>query len=832
MWGQLSQIDWDVPLLFAGDWNCEDAELQSNEWIASKNKFDAVDVASLQGCDALAYPTWTNRHLKSGFVARRLDRTYLSDKGSWVSHEIQGELMYTHTVSDHTPIRIQFKCKVERTDAWVSAREGILHPVERWQAGMNAIIKLTKAKGKAQARAKRRAKCGLEHVLQCTRAAATQSPNDSITLHLLQVFESTAKDLETQKTEAARVQTNLYWLKTRDAPNKTFFKALRTKKDSELITALRKPDGGVTEDETKIKEMFKDSLSGIVGSPMTWNEQLQQKLNTFLEPMDSKINEEEKLLLGRPFSVYETVVKAMKKEKTPGPDGIQAEVCSPFEKGGWGIPNVINKAQNLLLKWVSKLDSKEPWACIMREKIRDAKLLGHKWSNTHWEDKHFCPVKIKIQNSPALQNITRSWKYKLKNAQWKTGQRFDSSLNQSIWLCRDAMKNCQAAALLNPQLAKTLEKKGYAVFKNIWDAASQDWGIDQRRWRTLKPREKVFLSHVIQGIKEDWPTSFLVATRPSISNWDLKECRRSVPTQSWIRNMVTGWAKEGCFFTSEVCRKKLKQAWKSTSSGRYNLLLWIIIARKISIKALCSRWGKSSPYCPRCHSCRETVKHAFWDCRCISPVRRSCSKLLESYGVTEKITWKQAILGIKGRMNPAMFDIWHFIRASILSRIWYDRNLIAHKKPAMSTDPTQVKVAMVEGCLLAKARPKIRAQASILLKKLRKDPGRHQVTDSVALCCRPTQRMGIMRSWGHWAEKNGNLGAPSHEERHLGGQLGRLDVGGMRGSLGGATWPTPWQAKVGFGEGQAGRGFAATSRLPWQADRADASEFCFAGESF
>ncbi|MCO5583997.1 hypothetical protein L7F22_037915 [Adiantum nelumboides] len=212
MWGQLSQIDWDVPLLFAGDWNCEDAELQSNEWIAWKNKFDAVDVASLQGCDALAYPTWTNRHLKSGFVARRLDRIYLSDKGSWVSHKMQGELMYSHTISDHTPIRIQFKCKVERTvskgpppppfkfnisflreesfcrnmkDAWVSAREGILHPVERWQAGMNAIIKLTKAKGKAQAKAKRRAKCGLEHVLQCTRAAATQSPNDPIVLHLL-----------------------------------------------------------------------------------------------------------------------------------------------------------------------------------------------------------------------------------------------------------------------------------------------------------------------------------------------------------------------------------------------------------------------------------------------------------------------------------------------------------------------------------------------------------------------------------------------------------------------------------------------------------------------
>ncbi|MCO5546955.1 hypothetical protein L7F22_000394 [Adiantum nelumboides] len=78
---------------------------------------------------------------------------------------------------------------------------------------------------------------------------------------------------------------------------------------------------------------------------MTWNEQLQQKLNTFLEPMDSKINEEKKLLLGRPFSVYEveTVVKAMKKEKTPGPDGIHAKVLQELIKyAGQDLCDLLN----------------------------------------------------------------------------------------------------------------------------------------------------------------------------------------------------------------------------------------------------------------------------------------------------------------------------------------------------------------------------------------------------------------------------------------------------------------------------------------------------------
>ncbi|MCO5606744.1 hypothetical protein L7F22_060934 [Adiantum nelumboides] len=356
-------------MIFAGDWNCEEGEMQSNEWNAWVEKFEAMDAAALRGCDALNCTTWSNRHVSNGYIAKRLDRFYLSDKASWIHHEAQGTLMVKHTVSDHTPLKLRFQCKVERRvnkgpppfkfntsflkdelfckrmrAVWEKAKSGINHPVERWQAGMDAVINLAKAKGKGLAKFKRSVQSGLENALQCFRAAAIQNPNDQILLHLLQVLEGAAKKIETDRAEAARVQSNLYWLRVGDAPNKTF-KALRAKKDCELITALRRSDGSITEDEADIKVMLKESLSDIVGKPDTWNDQTKLKLNRFLEPLDDKISEEKKLILGRPFSVYEveTVVKGMKKEKTPGPNGIQAEVLQEMiEYAGQDLCDLLN----------------------------------------------------------------------------------------------------------------------------------------------------------------------------------------------------------------------------------------------------------------------------------------------------------------------------------------------------------------------------------------------------------------------------------------------------------------------------------------------------------
>ena len=76
---------------------------------------------------------------------------------------------------------------------WLAAREGCANPNERWKAGMQAITKLAKQKGKAKARARREGCKGLEHALRCTRKASDLNAHDQVLLNLLQNLEKICK---------------------------------------------------------------------------------------------------------------------------------------------------------------------------------------------------------------------------------------------------------------------------------------------------------------------------------------------------------------------------------------------------------------------------------------------------------------------------------------------------------------------------------------------------------------------------------------------------------------------------------------------------------------
>ena len=268
-----------------------------------------------------------------------------------------------------------------------------------------------------------------------------------------------------------------------------------------------------------------------------------------------------------------------------------------------------------------------------------------------------------------------------------------------------------------PRKARELEKKGFATFQDLWDTSTQSWAVEDTRWIGLKPKEQDFLLKVIDKIKPTWPTSPLATLEPSIKQWKIRTgSRRPTQHKPWILRLATAWCKDNCFITSEVCRKKLKACWSATGSNRLNMLLWRILSRKLPIKGITCKWGLGSPMCPRCFSRVESLRHALWDCPNVLPLWKKCSRLLESSGFTERISWK--LLGCKGRMNPDFLKIWQFIRAYMLDKIWLDRNLIAHQKPSMGLEPSLVKSWILEACSLAKLRKGTSTQASIMSKKI------------------------------------------------------------------------------------------------------------------
>lgn len=115
LWEQLEMLDWDVPIIFAGNWNVTNDEIEGVEWRVWVNKHEAKDISECKGCEDLQNPTWNNRHTTTGYVARRLARFFISKYAAWMHSQMQGNILYNHTVSNHSPIKICFKCKISRT---------------------------------------------------------------------------------------------------------------------------------------------------------------------------------------------------------------------------------------------------------------------------------------------------------------------------------------------------------------------------------------------------------------------------------------------------------------------------------------------------------------------------------------------------------------------------------------------------------------------------------------------------------------------------------------------------------------------------------------------
>lgn len=109
LWSQLRAADRNAPLLLAIDWNFCVGSGNSGQWRELMNHYDLQDVCEIGGCKPLEGSTWSNRQFDGTYLTRRLDTFYASNMANWMGNDSTGCLMHTYNVSDHAPLRLQFR---------------------------------------------------------------------------------------------------------------------------------------------------------------------------------------------------------------------------------------------------------------------------------------------------------------------------------------------------------------------------------------------------------------------------------------------------------------------------------------------------------------------------------------------------------------------------------------------------------------------------------------------------------------------------------------------------------------------------------------------------
>lgn len=102
------------------------------------------------------------------------------------------------------------------------------------------------------------------------------------------------------------------------------------------------------------------------------------------------------------------------------------------------------------------------------------------------------------------------------------------------------------------------------------------------------------------------------------------------------------------------------------------------------------------------------------------PIWNQVSHILYECGVSDKLNWKQALIGCKGRMNPALYKTWHTIRAYVLAAIWEARNARVHTSVNRISQFSREKIKgmVIEACKLAEfGTSKASKATAILLRK-------------------------------------------------------------------------------------------------------------------
>lgn len=117
-------------------------------------------------------------------------------------------------------------------------------------------------------------------------------------------------------------------IKFHDKSSRQFFKRAKPTTNRTYITKVQKPDGTISEDPQTIFTEFTNSWISVFNSTHLDSPIDTTAQSDLLQSINTTLSDEDKKLLDEPISILELeqAIKSLSKHKTPGPDGLPAEM--------------------------------------------------------------------------------------------------------------------------------------------------------------------------------------------------------------------------------------------------------------------------------------------------------------------------------------------------------------------------------------------------------------------------------------------------------------------------------------------------------------------------
>eukprot|EP00253_Pinus_taeda_P001856 PITA_01856 len=304
-----------------------------------------IDIQTINGSH-----TWNNRRGGANQIASRLDRFLISEQIMLKDVFIEATILPV-AGSDHWPIKLEIDLKQSppnkpfRFEAFWLRNEGLMEKLEEWwrtsdQRGKNKMhtfqLKLKEMKNKIKKwnkeefgniiEEKKRLEQRMEELQQMDILEGIQEERIKEEGMTLNQLEERRKQEEILWKQKSRVQ----WLREGERNTKFFHKVMVQHRQRNRIFSIKNQEGQRVLQHEEIEKVLVNHFKDILREPQANRSDAIAKIS---REIPNVVTRDQNLALMRKITMEEVedIVRNMKRNKAPGPDGYTVE----FFQAGW-----------------------------------------------------------------------------------------------------------------------------------------------------------------------------------------------------------------------------------------------------------------------------------------------------------------------------------------------------------------------------------------------------------------------------------------------------------------------------------------------------------------